>query len=264
MRIPALITALALLGGSQLLGGTSSATNSNYSAQHTLAELRSRIVAADRVIVTNWAESGFGSPGVSISVSGDKVRKIVKAVSAAKVRGKQEHPDFEYSSELQFLNSTNLLAIVYFGEGDFLCDGVCSDDSGVLAELHKDLARREQYEKVYKDEDREFAATKKVEARQWLKDPSHLVAGMDKTKVSKFADAFYAAGATEVCFTDIEKKHNRNGKITERAKFMVVVVPQSPGVRRKVFVIHLRAVKAWGIDADGDVGQKYLWYESVD
>ncbi len=183
--------------------------------------LSRRIAVADRIIATNWTAVQFGEPGFGFLITGDKVKRIVKAVSEAKHYANQEHPDWEWDWQLRFCNGTNLLAAVCFAR---------------------------------------FADTSKAEAREWLKSPLHTILGEDNKKVLKYVNEFYAAGARKVFIADIRKQANGKNLPTENAKYLCVVLPSATKARSRVFRVHWRAVHEWGFDADDDVGQKYTWY----
>ena len=229
-------------------------------AHWTLTNLVDRIAAADRVVVTNWATTDVPDSGFSMSISGDRVGRVVKAVSAARLYRGQEHPNWEYDGELRFYHATNYLAAIYFSGGDFLANGVCHDDTGVLAEVHGDFGKREYYARHYKHEDEAFAAwTKtKAEARQWLKSSLHSVAGGNKKKAIQLVNDFYASGAAKILVCLIDKQAYGKGQPTETARWMIIALPQDPAARRRVFSRAREVPRDW---IDDDVGQKYFWYE---
>jgi hypothetical protein len=225
-----------------------------------LAALAHRIAPADHIIATNWAAAQFGDPGFGFSITGEKVKAIVKAVSAANRYSTQEHPDCEWDWQLRFYNGTNFLAAIYFAQDTFLTDGQCRDDTGILERAYRDACNREYVSRVYKDEDKDFADSKKADARAWLKSPLHTIPGEDKKKVLRYVNAFYAAGALKVFVADIDTRMNGKNPPTENAKYLCVVLPADEDTRREVFRVHWQAVREWGFDADDDVGQKYTWY----
>jgi hypothetical protein len=259
IRISSFIVVVATLLGSQApaLSATNAPTAAIVSGTLTLTLLAQCIAVSDRIVATNWAT---GYPGFSISISGDQVKQIVKAVSTATRYANQEHPDSEWDWQLHFYAGTNFLSAICIARDTFLADGVYRDDAGVLGRVYHDSVNREYVARVYKDEDKEFAATTKAEARRWLKSTLHSIHGQSKKKVVQYVDWFYDAGAVNVFMADIKKVASRKNDLTENAEYMLVVLPQDLEARRKVFLIHSKAVLDWGIDADGDVGQKYLWY----
>jgi hypothetical protein len=222
--------------------------------------LAQRITATDRIIVTNWAAAGFGEQPFSIAVPGDKVQGIVRAVSAAAFYSNQEHPNWEWGWQLRFYRGTNLLAAIYFAGDTFLADGVYRDPTGALERVYRDSSNREYAARVYKDDDKDFAASKKAEAKAWLKSPLHTVVGQDKKKVLRYVNDFYGAGALKVFVTDIETHVNGKNLAAESARYLCVVLPADEEARSRVFRVHREAVREWGFDADNDVGQKYTWY----
>src|SRR6266851_757198 len=102
MQVSRLIVFLAALSGlgASALGDTNG----------PLSLVSQRIAVADRIVATNWVASEDGEPGFGISIAGDKVKRIVKAVSAATRYRNQEHPDSEWDWQLRFYIGTNLLA----------------------------------------------------------------------------------------------------------------------------------------------------------
>ncbi len=231
--------------------------DTNSSPVGALAE---RIAATDRIIATNWAAAGFGEQPFSIPIPGDKVKGIVRAVSGATFYANQEHPNWEWDWQLRFYKGTNLLAAIYFAGDTFLTDGVYRDPTGALERVYRDSSNREYVSRVYKDEDKDFAESKKAEAKAWLKSPLHAILGQDKKKVLRYVNDFYGAGALKVFVADIETHMNGKNIPAESAKYLCVVLPTDEDARRRVFRVHWEAVREWGFDADDDVGQKYTWY----
>jgi hypothetical protein len=222
-----------------------------------LAGLAQRIAAADRIIVTNWAASRFGELGFGIPIPAEKVRGIVKAVSTATHCGHQEHPDWEWGWQLRFYRGTNFLAAICFKQDTFLANGVYRDPTGLLERVYHRSVKQQYVSQGQKDADEEFAESKKAEAKAWLKSPLHTIPGEDKKKVRRYVNEFYGAGASKVFVADLLEGEN---PLTEDASYLCVALPKDEHARRKVFRVHWRAVREWGFDADGDVGQKYTWY----
>jgi len=239
-----------------------SATNEPASAPvpDPLAVLLQRIAKTDRIISSNWCCPGERQPGYSFQVGTDDVRRIVQAVSAASYVKGQEHPDFEWPWELQFYAGTNLLSSIRCWGDTFLLNGVYRDASGVVAEISRDSYKREYRSRVYWDEEKDFADSKKAEAKQWLKSSLHAIRGQDRKKVVRFVDDFYAAGAAKVFVADVQKQDIGKTSASENAKFLCVVLPSDRETRRNLFRVHWRAANEFGLDADDDVGQKYTWY----
>ena len=228
-------------------------------AYWTPTNLAHHVAAADRVLATNWFASWHGDPGLGRSFSGRKVREIVAAVSSARRYPNWNPTSSIYDWELQFYNGTNRLDAIHFqGRVFLLADGEYVDDTGVLEKVYDDLSTWEYASRVYKDEDKEFAAAQdKAEARGWLKAPTHTLEREKRKKVIGFVNDFYTASAARVFIADIRKQGRAE---TEIAKTMVVVLPQDPAARRRVFAVARRAPAEWMNDPDPDVGQKYLWY----
>ncbi len=235
-------------------------TIASISIPKPLLILSERIALADCIIVSNWTDTMFGQPPFVVTVTSNDVPKVIHAVSSAKVCGNQEHPDWEWGWKLLFYQGTNLLAGICCNEGSFLSDGVWNNEDGVLGKICGNASNRQYLAKVYGDEERDFKESKKAEARAWLKSSLHTILGEDKKKVLKFANAFYVAGATKVYVADIEIHYSGKNVPSENAKYLLVVTPQDEETRRKFFIVHWEAVKAWGFDGDGDVRQKYTWY----
>jgi len=224
-----------------------------------LAGLAQRIAATDRIIVTNWVGSQRGELGFGIPIPGEKVRGIVKAVSTATHCGHQVHPDWEWGWQLRFYKGTNFLAAICFKQETFLANGVYRDPTGLLERVYHLSVRRQYVSLGQKDADEQFAESKKAEAKAWLKSQLHTVLGEDKKKVLRYVNDFYAAGALKVFVADLVEARGEN-HLTENASYLCVALPTDEHARRKVFRVHWRAVREWGFDADGDVGQKYAWY----
>jgi hypothetical protein len=245
---------------SRTLAETNQTTAAAVSIPKPLANLTKRINSANSIIVSNWTETRFGQPPYTVMVASNDVMKVIHAVSTATFVGGQEHPDWEFDWKLLFYQETNLLGEICFNGGSFLTDGVWNDESGVLGKIYRKASNREYLARVYGDEEKDFNESKKAEAREWLKSPLHTILAEDKKKVLKFVDEFYATGAKKVYIADIETHFNGKNPPTENGKYLLVVTPQEEEIRRKFFVVHWEAVKAWGFDGDDDVGQKYTWY----
>jgi hypothetical protein len=103
--------------------------------------------------------------------------------------------------------------------------------------------------------DRIIASPSKAEARQWMKQPSHVFLKANPQEVSRFVEEFYSAGATQVFIADIEE---HEGKLFGEA--LLVVLPQDAPARAKLFEIGARAAATFQNDPVTDKGQKYLYY----
>jgi hypothetical protein len=54
-----------------------------------------------------------------------------------------------------------------------------------------------------------MVSSAKAEARQWMKQPSHVIFKTDPKQVAKFVEEFYDAGATQVLIADIEEHEGK-------------------------------------------------------
>jgi hypothetical protein len=109
--------------------------------------------------------------------------------------------------------------------------------------------------RVDKHGDKVMASSAKAEARHWMKQRSHVFFKAAPTKVAKFVEQFYAAGAKEVLIADIEEHDG-----LEYGEALLIVLPNEPKARAKLFNIGSRAETAFDNDAVSDKGQKYLYY----
>lgn len=100
-----------------------------------------------------------------------------------------------------------------------------------------------------------MASDKKAEAREWMKQPSHIFFKADPKEVGQFVEEFYQAGATKVFIADIEE----NGG-NQYGEALLVVLPRDGSARAKLFEIGSRADTAYQNDPVTDKGQKYLYY----
>jgi hypothetical protein len=225
-----------------------------------LQMLLSHIAAADRVVATNWVGGGIDEKPFSMLLPPEVMGKIANAFSIARNAGAQEHPDLEWDWQLQFYAGAKRTDVVCFNRGSFLAHGVWQDETGVLEKIYSDCARQEYLNRIYKDEEKDFAAEKKVEAKRWLKSSLHLPYRENKAKVLRYVNAFYSAGAVEVLMANLRKRAIGKAQPLEEARLMLVVLPQTSEARRKVFDVVREAPREWMNDPDPDVGQKYLWY----
>ena len=109
--------------------------------------------------------------------------------------------------------------------------------------------------KVDKHGEEIMASAAKAEARQWMKQKSHVFFKADPKTVSQFVESFYGAGATQVLIGDIEEHDG-----TQYGESLLVVLPKDAAARAKVFEVGSRADTAFQDDPVTDMGQKYLWY----
>lgn len=250
------LTTACLSPGSPLESVLSGQFQAEKDAETDLLKLKQRIARADHILATNWAT---GNPGFSNCISDGRVVKIIKAVSDAKPSGKPARSSIAYDWKFDFFAGTNCLGTIWFNKEAFVAPAEFRDESGVLGDVYQGLVKQEYYSRVYKDEEKAFASATKAEARAWLKVSSHSIS-KEKGKVIQVVDDFYVSGAVNVYIAGIEKAVKNQGKAGESGNSLVVVLPSSPEARRKVFAVHWRVVPEFGIDADDDVGQKYLWY----
>ena len=216
-----------------LLLGVLSRTEAYDNTNPPLAVVAKHILMADRIIATNWAAAQFGEKGFGFPITGERVKGIVNAVSAATYVGFQEHPDWEWKWQLQFYTGTNFLDAVCVGGDTLLANAVYRDASGVLEQTCKDCANQQEVATVYKGEGKEFADAVKAEAKQWLHSPTHKIIGEDKQKVVRYVSAFYAAGAAQVFVTDIKVHPNGKNPAWENAKYLCVGTSEQPGSAAK-------------------------------
>jgi hypothetical protein len=101
--------------------------------------------------------------------------------------------------------------------------------------------------------DEALAGQSKREAREWLKDASHIFFKGDRKKIAQFIEDFYSAGATQVYIVDTE---THNDSVYGGA--ILVVLPQDAAARAKIFAMDKGVAQAFDEDAVKDEAQKYL------
>ena len=114
---------------------------SPYSSDvRSLVNLSNQITNADRIVLTNSLDE---YPGFSDSISGDRMRRIMNAVSSAKRMNAPSDSAWEW--QLQFYKGTNFLASVNF-EGSSFVIGTeeYSEESGVLDNLYDEVSDKER------------------------------------------------------------------------------------------------------------------------
>ena len=109
--------------------------------------------------------------------------------------------------------------------------------------------------KIDKHGDEVMASNAKAEARQWMKQPSHIFFKADPKQVAQFVEDFYGAGATQVLIADIEEHEGK-----QYGEALLVVLPKDATARAKIFQVNSRAETAFQDDSVSDKGQKYLYY----
>jgi hypothetical protein len=122
-------------------------------AGSTLINLTNLIASADQIIVTN-IHNGFDlrRRSFGLAISGDEARKIVTAVTAARLLC-FSCTDTAYCSadELQFYRGGHLLAAVHWVGSSFVLGDVQTgaeyyDDSGVLMRFYLNCVEREDHD----------------------------------------------------------------------------------------------------------------------
>jgi hypothetical protein len=115
----------------------------------TLVNLSNLIANADYIIATN-ANTGFNSRhrSFSLTISGDEVRKIVKAVTGARLICAPPCTGSLCLDKLQFYRGEQMLAMIhlegrYFVVGDVHKGVEYIDDSGALHQFSLDLVNKE-------------------------------------------------------------------------------------------------------------------------
>jgi hypothetical protein len=103
--------------------------------------------------------------------------------------------------------------------------------------------------------DEALAKNNKGEAREWLKDATHIFFKGDKKQIAQFIEDFYSAGAEQVYIADTE---THNGSVYGGS--LLVVLPQYAGARAKIFDLDKKVSQAFDEDAVQDRGQKYLFH----
>lgn len=109
--------------------------------------------------------------------------------------------------------------------------------------------------RIDKHGDEVMASSAKAEARQWMKQPSHIFFKADPKAVAQFVEDFYRAGATQVLIADIEEHEGK-----QFGEALLIVLPKDAGARAKLFEIGARAETVFDDDPVTDKGQKYLYY----
>jgi hypothetical protein len=109
--------------------------------------------------------------------------------------------------------------------------------------------------KVDEHGDEALAGKNKGEAREWLKDASHIFFKGDRKQIAQFIEDFYSAGAAQVYIVDTE---THKGSVYGGA--ILVVLPQDVAVRAKIFSMDKDVARAFDEDSVMDQGQKYLFH----
>jgi hypothetical protein len=135
------------------LSGCNRRTDTSVPLPNTLADLAHQIADADNIIITNrFADTNSPFLGVSLSLSGQQVSRIVRAISSA--RRLEIGTWSVWDWELQFYKATNRLATVDFQEYSFLVKkGEYMDETGVLEKLYREMLERSS---LPKEKGREF------------------------------------------------------------------------------------------------------------
>jgi hypothetical protein len=241
-------------------GDTDATTPSRTVTLQPLAELARWIADADHIVVTNR------STGSHRTISGDEVRRIIRAVSSSKrLPPDTPPPSLHLSWTLRFWAGTNCVATFDAGEGFFSPgkvygdeDGLYGDPAGVLQNLTDELQKAEHAAWLRENEEKWLASDQdKTEASQRLKDPSHNPVVVDKKKLLAFVGELYAAGASNVLVARIGEAAHRQTETEKR--ILIVVLPGDPEARRKVFSVAEQHSREWPME-ESDIGQRYLFY----
>jgi hypothetical protein len=94
------------------------------------AEIAERLGQVDRIVVTN---SHLSSP---LTVTGEEVRKVAKAVASAKHDGHSS--DGIWNWDIQFYQGTNFVTVIHLMDRTFWTeDAQFRDDTGVLKAFYR-------------------------------------------------------------------------------------------------------------------------------
>ncbi|MGZ4971383.1 MAG: hypothetical protein ACXWDN_01380 [Limisphaerales bacterium] len=127
------------------LAQTNAAVPHAGSAPINLAKL---IASADHIIATNrFDHSDARYRDFSLTISGDQARKIVSAVSTARLVCSPPCSDSMFDWDLKFYREAHFLTVVHvqrsrFMLGDWKKGAEYVDSSGVLERLYRDLLKR--------------------------------------------------------------------------------------------------------------------------
>ena len=115
-------------------------------------EFIKKIRHTDHIIITNrYADRRTEYQGFSLTLSGDKMKRIVKAVSLLKVNPYSPGSASGWEWQLQFYQGTNYLGIANFDGMAIVIDREYPDETGVLEELYDELTEltRSRVEKMH-------------------------------------------------------------------------------------------------------------------
>lgn len=107
--------------------GTEDGYHAGLSARSNYEPKLGRLIAkADRITVSQY--------GISLTISGEQAKQIVKAASKAMPIG---HTQGMFETELQFYRGTSFITKIFIQDGDFVFQQQeYSDDSGVLRRFY--------------------------------------------------------------------------------------------------------------------------------
>ena len=115
-------------------------------------EFIKKIRHTDHIIITNrYADWQKAYQGFSLTLSGDKMKRIVKAISLLKVNPYSPGSASGWEWQLQFYQGTNCLGIANFDGMAIVIDREYPDETGVLEELYDELTEltRSRVEKMH-------------------------------------------------------------------------------------------------------------------
>jgi hypothetical protein len=119
--------------------------SADSSASRTPTHLASQIADANFVIVTNPTPMTELERGFSLTISGNKARDVVQAISSAQRYDTGSTPvGTLWLWQLHFYRDTNCEASVYFEGSTFIGDGgfLYRDEGGTLDKLYREVMRR--------------------------------------------------------------------------------------------------------------------------
>jgi hypothetical protein len=129
----------------------------------------------------------------------------------------------------------------------------CGKTTGEVTETGSDPDAAEQARADDQTAREELAEPSKAEAREWLRDSSHILFEGSRPRVSGLIDDLYDNGAVKVYFTGIERLFDSDVTAT-----IVVELPDDKSSRQKVFAVEAAFQTEAGEQPAPDVGQKYL------
>jgi hypothetical protein len=101
-----------------------------------------QVIHADRIVVTSKRSNEFPFPVRDLTISGDKMKRIVKAISQLRSSQFEGLTSSACDCQLQFFKGTNILAVANIQDEVIRWDAEYIDHTGTLKTVYQEWENR--------------------------------------------------------------------------------------------------------------------------